>query len=103
MNYGRGGYCGGYTDADWGGSEDRRSIGDYVCMINRGAVSWTSKKKQSVALSSTVAVYMSLTQGVKESIWLREVLEDLEALKHYKEIRRIQCDNQGAIALTKNL
>ena len=51
LNYGGGGYCGGYTDADWGGSEDRRAIGGYVCMINRGAVSWTSKKQHSVALS----------------------------------------------------
>jgi len=35
----RGGYCGGYTDADWGSGEDRRSIAGYVFMINGAAIS----------------------------------------------------------------
>jgi len=96
------GYCGGYTDADWGASEDRKSIGGYAFMINGGAVSWASRKQGSVALSSTEAEYMALTQGVKESLWLGELLEGSGALKHGKEIRKVQCDNQAAIALTKN-
>lgn len=97
-----GGNCCGYTDADWGGSEDRKSIGGYVFMINSGAVSWGSRKQSSVALSSTEAEYMSLTQGVKESLWLGELLWDLGATQYREEIRRIECDNQGAIALTRN-
>ena len=96
------GYCGGYTDADWGGSEPRKSIGGYVFLVNGAAVSWTSKKQGSVALSSTEAEYMALTQGVKEAIWLGELLGDLGALKHRQEIQKLGCDNQGAIALTKN-
>jgi len=101
LNYGSG-PCGGYTDADWGAGEDRRSIGGYVFMINGGAVSWTSKKQHSVALSSTEAEYMALTQGVKEGLWLRELQGDLGAFRHQEEIKKIQCDNQGAIALTRN-
>jgi len=96
------GYCGGYTDADWGAGEDRKSIGGYAFMINGGAVSWASRKQASIALSSTEAEYMALTQGVKESLLLGELLEGLGALKHGKEIRKVQCDNQAAIALTKN-
>jgi len=45
---------------------------------------------------------MALTQGVKESLWLGEFLVSIGALKHLKETRQVQCDNQGAIALTKN-
>jgi len=60
----RGGYCGGYTDADWGSGEDRRSIAGHVFMINGAAISCASKKQGSVALSSTEAEYMSLTQGI---------------------------------------
>ena len=33
------GYCGAYTDADWGRGEDRKSIGGYVFIINGAAVS----------------------------------------------------------------
>jgi len=101
INYGRG-CSGGYTDADWGAGEDRKSVGGYVFMINGAAVSWASKKQPSVALSSTEAEYMALTQGVKEALWLGELLKDLGALAHANKIREIQCDNQGAIALTKN-
>jgi len=101
LNYRRG-YSGGYTDADWGAGEDRKSVGGYVFMINGAAVSWASKKQPSVALSSTEAEYMALTQGVKEALWLGELLKDLGALAHANKIRKIRCDNQGAIALTKN-
>ena len=94
--------CAGYTDADWGAGENRKSIGGYVFHINGAAVSWASKKQPSVALSSTEAEYMALTQGVKESLWLQQLLHDLGALKHQREIQQIECDNQGAIALTKN-
>ena len=96
------GDCAGYTDADWGTGEDRKSIGGYAFLINGAAVAWMSKKQASVALSSTEAEYMALTQGVKESHWLGELLHDIGALQHQQAIRQIQCDNQGAIALTKN-
>jgi len=81
LNYQVGNY-GGYTDADWGGGEDRRSISGYAFMINGAAVAWASKKQPSVALSSTEAEYIALTQGVKESLWLGGLLQDLGALAH---------------------
>jgi len=71
-------------------------------MVNGSAVSWTSKKQQSVAFSSTEAEYMAVTQGVKEALWLRGLLGDLGALNHRNEIKQLQCDNEGAIAQTKN-
>ena len=55
-----------------------------------------------MALSSTEAEYMALTQGVKESIWLQAILRDLGALPHLDEIRNINVDNQGAMALARN-
>ena len=45
---------------------------------------------------------MALTQGVKEALWLQELLGDLGAQRHQGKTKQIQCDNQGAIALTKN-
>ena len=92
----------GFTDADWGGSDDRRSIGGYTFLLNGSAISWNSKKQSTVALSSTEAEYMALTQAVKESIWLQALLLDLGAQKHLEEIRNIYIDNQGAIALARN-
>ena len=46
----------GYCDADSAGSpNDRRSISRYVFMIGTKTISWSLKKQQTVALSSTKA------------------------------------------------
>ena len=45
---------------------------------------------------------MVLTQGVKEALWLEELLDDLGAQNHARGIRELQYDNHEAIALTSN-
>jgi len=91
----------GFTDVDWGSRDDRKSIGGYTFMLNGATICWTSKKQTTVALSSTEAEYLALTQAVKESIWLQAILQDLRAGKHRKEIKTINIDKQGAIALAR--
>jgi len=82
--------CGtGYTDADWGSGEDRKSNGGYTFAFNEAAISWNIKKQSTVALSSTEAEYMALTQAVKESIWLQGLLQDLGARYHLEEMQNI--------------
>ena len=70
--------------------------------MNTGAISWASKKQSEVALSSTKVEYTALAQAVKEVLWLRTLLIELGAPWHAKEISAISCDNQGAIALSRN-
>ena len=102
LGYGVHGQGIGFTDADWGSGEDRRSVGGFAFILGGAAVSWSSKKQGTVALSSTEAEYMALTQGVKESIWLQAILIDLGAIRHAAEVQHISIDNQGALALAKN-
>jgi len=92
----------GLTDADWGSGDDCKSVGGYTFLLRSAVICWNSKKQSCVALSSTEAEYMALTQAVKESIWLQAVLSDLTASKHQGEVKNIHVDNQGAIALAKN-
>ena len=48
----------GYTDADWDGSaHDRRSTSGYMFSFGSAPITWSSKKKPKVALSSTKAEY----------------------------------------------
>ncbi|GMG39212.1 unnamed protein product [Aspergillus oryzae] len=92
----------GYSDADWAGDvETRRSTSGYAFMMNGGCISWRSKKQRTVALSSTEAEYMALTEATQEAIWLKAFLCELGEMKSDEAVK-IYEDNQGSIALAKN-
>jgi hypothetical protein len=92
----------GYCDADWGGDlEDRRSTIGFVFMIGGGAISWSSKRQPTIALSTTKVEYMANTQATKEAIWITKLMMDLRYMEE-KKMMVIRCNNQGAISLTKN-
>nr|GEU99432.1 cytochrome P450 81E8-like [Tanacetum cinerariifolium] len=76
-----------------------RSITRYGFMILGCAGSLKANLQHMEALSTTEAEYMALTEAVKESIWLKGLLEELGV-----ELNRVtvNCDNQGAIHLSRN-
>ncbi|KAG3097372.1 Retrovirus-related Pol polyprotein from transposon TNT 1-94 [Phytophthora idaei] len=95
------GVC-GYSDADWAGDiESRRSTSGYAFMMNGGCISWRSKKQRTVALSSTEAEYMALSEATQEAVWLKVFLCELGEMASDEAIK-IYEDNQGSIALAKN-
>ena len=67
-----------YADADHAGDpEGRRSITGYVVMLNRGAVSWDSKRQKVTALSSAEAEYYAASAAGCEISYLRRVLQSM--------------------------
>ena len=69
-----------YTDSDWAGDkENRRSTGGYVFMLAGGAVSWKTKRQSVVAMSSTEAEYIALSEATKEAVWMRRLLVEIES------------------------
>ena len=122
-----------YTDSEWAGDRDkRRSTGGFVVVLCGGAVSWKTRKQDIVALSTTEAEYIALTEASKEVIWMRRLLREIETRdmeSHSKDIRQhhddsmmqwepaedtrpplslslpttICVDNQGAMKLADNL
>ncbi|KAH0818354.1 hypothetical protein GEV33_004437 [Tenebrio molitor] len=90
----------GYADADWGASiDDRRSYTGYVFNFANVAVSWESRKQRTVAMSSTEAEYMALSESTKEAIHLRRFLSEV---LDQPSTTIIFNDNQGAGQLSKN-
>ncbi|GJY56996.1 retrovirus-related pol polyprotein from transposon TNT 1-94 [Tanacetum coccineum] len=55
----------------------RRSLTGYVFTIRNSVVSWKATLQPSVALSTTEAKYIALTEAAKEGIWLKDFIEDL--------------------------
>uniref|UniRef100_A0A6V7IJ77 Retrovirus-related Pol polyprotein from transposon TNT 1-94 n=1 Tax=Bracon brevicornis TaxID=1563983 RepID=A0A6V7IJ77_9HYME len=91
----------GYVDADWANClDDRRSYTGYVFILAGCPISWESRKQRTVALSSTEAEYMALTEATKEAMYLRRFLMELG----FESLTDLQlfCDNNGALKLAKN-
>lgn len=91
----------GYVDADWGNCpNDRRSYTGFAFLLADGAISWESRKQRTVALSSTEAEYMGMTEAVKEAIYLKRFLLEL-GFEGSTEVT-LFCDNVGAQKLATN-
>src|SRR5436305_13769595 len=57
----------GYSDSDFASDEDdRKSYTGYIFMICNGAVSWSTHKQFTVALSSMEAEYMALSDAAEK-------------------------------------
>ena len=68
----------GYCDFDYAGDLDkRRSTTGYLFTSAKALVSWKSTLQSTVALSTTKAEYVAITEAVKEAIWLHGLLKDL--------------------------
>ena len=91
----------GWSDADWGGDPDNwRSASGYVFSLGPGAISWSSKRQPTVALSSTTAEYRAACNATCEAVWLRRLLGELGFPQQKKTL--VLSDNQRCIAIAKN-
>ena len=62
----------GYSDASYGSdAETMRGRSGHLYMSGGAALSWGSKIRDVVALSSTEAEYMAMTSAVQEGLYLQ--------------------------------
>ncbi len=91
----------GFTDYDLAGSiDDRKSTSGYVFSIRSTTITWTNKKQQAQALSSTEAEYRGAVKVACEAVWLRQMLADM----HIPQVgpTSLFSNNQGVLKLAKN-
>ena len=101
LEFGKGnGPLTGYVDSDFGGDLDkRRSLTGYIFTLGDCAISWKSQLQPTVALSSTEAEYMAITEAIKEAIWLKAFVGEMSS---FNGPIVVFCDNQSAVHLTKD-
>lgn len=91
----------GFVDSDYAADEqDRKSTSGYLFKVFGNTVSWTSKKQQVVACSTTEAEYVAMALAVQEGVWLRGILTDLMI---NEDTILIFEDNQSTIKLACNM
>jgi hypothetical protein len=90
-----------FCDSDFAGdSSDSKSTSGYVCLLNGCAVSWKTTKQKSVSTSTVEAEYVAASMAVKETMWLRWLVEEIIGKKIANPCVRI--DNAGAKMLAEN-
>lgn len=90
----------GFVDSDYAGCLDsRKSLTGFVFTAFGTAISWKASLQKVVALSTTEAEYIALTEAVKESLWLEGIAKEL---KIQNEVITVHCDSQSAIDLSRN-
>ena len=90
-----------YTDASFASKNDLlnniKSMSGYIIFNNNTPISWKAKQQKSNALSTMEAEIYAATDGIKETIWIKRLLQEI-----YPDIKSnnipIYIDNQAAIA-----
>jgi hypothetical protein len=90
----------GYFDSNYAGCKvERRSTSGTCELLRRSLVSWSSKKQNSVALSTTEAEYIAAGSCCAQILWMKATLNDF-GIK-FKQIPLLY-DNESAMKLTNN-
>lgn len=89
----------GFTDSSFGNFlDDRKSCSGYVFRLGEATISWNARKQKTVALSTTEAEYMALSDATRHIIWLNIALMEIGV--NYRLV--MHADSNGAIDLAKH-
>jgi hypothetical protein len=67
----------GYSNSDWAGDKVDQKLTLGACQfIGRSLVSWSSKKQNSISLSTTESKYISVASCCTQLLWMKQTLKD---------------------------
>jgi hypothetical protein len=90
----------GYSDSSFATADDKKSISGYVYLASGGAITWKSKKQTIIALSSTEAEYVALSESGCEACWLRNLYGELGFPQTNPTV--LKGDNEGSCSMAEN-
>jgi hypothetical protein len=90
----------GYSDSDYAGDKvERRSTSDICQLLGRSLVSWSSKRQNSVVLSTAEVEYVATGSCCAQILWIKATLKDFEI--KFKQVPLL-CENESVVKLTNN-
>jgi hypothetical protein len=90
----------GYSDSDYADCKiDRKSTSGECHLLGRSLVSWSSKKKNSMALSIAEAEYIAVGACCAQILYMKQTLLDYGVVL---EKVPLLCDNESAIKIANN-
>jgi hypothetical protein len=88
----------GYSDSDWANDHmDCKSQGGDEFIASNGPISWQSRKKSHIAMSTLEVEFIACSEASRSVKWLLQ----LQKYIHGKDLRLppINCNTQGALTL----
>jgi len=90
-----------FSDSDWAGDKDnRRSINGFIIFLCGVPIVWRSKQQKTVALSSSEAEFVAISEAVKEILFVLQLLKTMNIPVETPVTVRV--DNMGAIFMSEN-
>ena len=87
----------GYSDSDYAGCKVERTSTSGTCqLLGRSLVSWSSKKQNSVALSTAKVGYIAAGSCCAQILWMKAMLKDFGII--FKQVSLL-CDNESVVKL----
>jgi hypothetical protein len=90
----------GYSDSDYAGCRVEQKSTSGTCQFHgRSLVSQSSKKQNSIALSTAEAEYVAAGACCAQLLWMKQTLRNFGCVQSKIPLL---CDNEGAIKLADN-
>jgi hypothetical protein len=90
-----------FSYSDWAAdTTTRRSQYGEVVVLNGGAVSWTSKQQEVIALSTTKAEYVVVSRARQRAVHFRQLMAHVH--QRQRGATAVYEDNEGAVKLANN-
>jgi hypothetical protein len=89
----------GYSDSDYAGCKVERKSTLSTCQLLERSLVSSSKKQNSVALSTAEAKYISADSCCAQLLWMNATLNDFRI--KFRQVPLL-CDNESAMKLTNN-
>ncbi|KAI2785827.1 hypothetical protein POX_h09588 [Penicillium oxalicum] len=100
----------GFVDSSYADAEDGKSTEAYIWFFAGALISWSSKRQDIVAASSTMAEYCALATAAKEGLYLAKIAADLLLMPPLNQDEEFDknipitlfCDSDNAITTVMN-
>ncbi|KAI2787042.1 hypothetical protein POX_f07397 [Penicillium oxalicum] len=100
----------GFVDSSYADAEDGKSTEAYIWFFAGAPISWSSKRQDIVAASSTMAEYCALATAAKEGLYLAKIAADLLLMPPLNQDEEFDknipitlfCDSDNAITTVMN-
>jgi hypothetical protein len=90
----------GYSDSDYAGCKIHRKSTSGGChLLGRSLVSWSSKKQNSVALSTVETEYITAGACCAQILYMKQTLLDYDVVLDKVPLL---CDNKSAVKIANN-